>query len=98
MKDHLTGGGAWTSGEPASQKPAAFQRLLFRLGIEHRRQQLNDLPGLDTRNGFDVVDETFVHHVAGDLYRGEAGAFAGARLQQIELARLDGELDVLHVA
>ena len=34
----------------------------------------------------------------GDAHRGRRGALAGARLQEIELAALDGELDVLHVA
>ena len=45
-----------------------------------------------------MIDETFIDHVAGDLHRGEAGAFAGARLQEVELSRLDREFDVLHVA
>ncbi len=33
-----------------------------------------------------------------DAHRGRGGALAGARLQQIQRAALDGELDVLHVA
>ena len=38
------------------------------------------------------------HHVDGDAHGGEAGALAVAALQHVELALLDGELDVLHVA
>ena len=39
-----------------------------------------------------------VHHVHRDLDGGLAGALAVAGLQHVELAFLDGELEVLHVA
>ena len=43
-----------------------------------------------------LVDQLLLHQVAGDLQAGAAGALAGAGLQHVELALLDGELDVLH--
>ena len=43
-------------------------------------------------------DQALLRHVDGDLHGGLRGALAGARLQHPELAALDGELDVLHVA
>ena len=43
-------------------------------------------------------DEAFARHVDGDAQRGFGGALAAARLQHPELAALDGEFHVLHVA
>ena len=45
-----------------------------------------------------LVIRPLVDHIDGDLHRGDAGALAGAALQDEEPALLDGELDVLHVA
>ena len=53
--------------------------------------------GLDALQRLVPGDELGVRHVHGDAHRGEAGAFAGARLQQPQPAVLDGELEVLHV-
>lgn len=39
----------------------------------------------------------FLGHVYGNLQRCMARALARARLQHVELALLDGELDVLHI-
>ena len=44
------------------------------------------------------VDQPFGDEVDGDLESRLRGALAGSRLQHPELAFLDGELDVLHVA
>ena len=43
-------------------------------------------------------DQPFPRHVDGDLQRRLGGALAGARLQHPQLAALDGEFEVLHVA
>ncbi len=43
-------------------------------------------------------DQPFFHHLDGNANRGAAGALAVARLQHVQAAVLDGELEVLHVA
>ncbi len=40
----------------------------------------------------------FFDHLDGDANRGASGALAVARLQHVQAAVLDGELEVLHVA
>ena len=44
-----------------------------------------------------LVDHVLVHQIAGHLDGGARRALARARLQEVELALLHGELDVLHV-
>ena len=61
-------------------------------------QEVVKLVGLDAEDGFFLGDEAFAHHVDGDANSGQAGALAIAGLQHVELAILDGELEVLHVA
>ncbi len=94
----LAGRGARSRGKSAAEETSAAECFRLFLRVEDGRQELRDLSGLDALDGFLVRDELFVDHVAGDLHRRESGAFAGTRLQEIELARLNRELDVLHVA
>ncbi len=54
--------------------------------------------GLDHEHGLLFVDHALVHQVDGDLQGGGGGALAVTGLEHIELAVLDGELHVLHVA
>ncbi len=61
-------------------------------------QQLVELGRLDAQHRIVLADQPLLHHVDGDLHRGPGGALAVAGLQHVELALLDGELDVLHVA
>ena len=61
-------------------------------------EQLIDLSGFDTEHRLALGDEPFAHHVDSDLHRRFGGALAAARLEHEELAALDGELHVLHVA
>ena len=61
-------------------------------------QEVVELVGLDAEDGFFLGDEAFANHVDGDAHGGQAGALAVAGLQHVELAILDGELEVLHVA
>ncbi len=81
------------------RQPLGEQRQRF-LGfrIEHRMQELVELLGIDTQHGFLLVDEAFAHHLDGDADRRGAGALAVARLQHVEFAILDGELEILDVA
>mmetsp|Transcript_22629 Transcript_22629/g.70837 ORF Transcript_22629/g.70837 Transcript_22629/m.70837 type:complete len:790 (-) Transcript_22629:118-2487(-) len=64
---------------------------------EGRGQQAGDGVGRDAAEGGLLVDEARVDHLVGDADRGEAGALAVARLEDVELFLLDRELDVLHV-
>ena len=61
-------------------------------------QQLVELRRVDARHRLLARDQSFVDHVDGGLHRGGGRALRRARLQEIELVVLDGELDVLHVA
>ena len=61
-------------------------------------EQLVELPRVDPGDGFLAADQAFVDHRDGRLQRCGRGALGRARLQEVELLVLDGELDVLHVA
>ena len=91
-------GGSRSRRQAATKEAASFEGFLFFLRIENGSEELRDLIGLDARHSFLRRNQFLIDHVAGDLHRGESGALCGTRLQQIELARLDGELNVLHVA
>ena len=77
---------------------AASQHVVGRRGIELRMQQLVELGGIDARHGLLARDEALVHHIDGDLEGRRGGALAHARLQHPQLALLDGELDIAHIA
>ncbi len=61
-------------------------------------QQLVERRRLDAADGFFLRDQPFLDHINGDLHGGAGGAFAGTGLEHPELAALDGEFQVLHVA
>ena len=61
-------------------------------------QKLIELLGRDAFHCRRFVDQFFVDHLDGDAHGRSATAFTGACLQHPELAALDGELAVLHVA
>ena len=69
-----------------------------RVGIDHRVEQLIELSRVDPRDSLLAGDEPFVDHLGGHAQRRGRGALAGARLQKVERAFLDRELDVLQVA
>ena len=54
--------------------------------------------GSTRMHGLFLGDEAFLLHLDGDVQRGGGGALAHAGLQHPQLALLDGELDVAHVA
>jgi hypothetical protein len=66
-------------------------------GSKRGEQELREVARGDAEDRGLLVDQLLLHHVAGDLHRGDAGALAGARLEHVERAALDRELDVLHV-
>ena len=61
-------------------------------------QQRIELLGLDAQHGLALGDHALVDEVARDLQRGLRGALAVAGLEHVELAVLDGELHILHIA
>jgi hypothetical protein len=61
-------------------------------------QELIELLRVDAQDGFLLADESFAHHLDGDANRRRPGALAVAGLEHVELAVLDGELEVLDVA
>ena len=61
-------------------------------------QQLVDLRGLDPLHRLVLRDQLLVDHVDRDFDRRLGGALRGPRLQHPQLALLDGELEVLHIA
>ncbi len=61
-------------------------------------QELVELVGIDPQNSLLASDELLIHHVDRDLEGGARGALTDAGLQHPQLAPLDRELDVAHVA
>ena len=75
------------------------RRDLERLApVDHRVQELVELPGIDPRDGLFARDEAFVDHLRSDTQRRGRRPLARARLQEVERPLLDRELDVLEVA
>ena len=67
------------------------------MAVENWSEDLVELLGRDAVHRGFPVDQFFLHHVASDFDRGEAGPFAVAGLQHEKLAVFDRELEVLHV-
>ena len=67
------------------------------VGIELGTQELVHLGGLDAGDGLSLGDDAFLDHLDGDLDGRRGGALGDARLEHVELAALDGELEVLDV-
>ncbi len=87
------------AGSGAGRRVEPFRDRLIRLAVvDAGVKELVERGGADAAQGLVAVDEPFAHHVEGDLDRGFGAALAVARLQHVELAALDGELEVLHVA
>ena len=72
--------------------------LLHRRLVKDRGEQLIQVVRRDAFHGVFPGDQFFFHHLAGDAYSGQAGAFAVAGLEHEHFFLLDGELEVLHVA
>ncbi len=71
--------------------------LLLRRRVKRGQQQLRQVTGRDPQHGGFFGDQLFLHHVAGDLHGRGAGPLTVPCLEHVELAALDGELDVLHI-
>ena len=73
------------------------RRLGHLRGIEHRRQELFELVGGIAHDRRLPVDQLLLVHVHRELERGHRGALAVPRLQHVDDAVFDRELEVLHV-
>ena len=60
-------------------------------------KELVQLLGLDPQQRLLLRQQSLVHHLDGNLHGGRARALAVARLQHVQLAFLDGELEILNV-
>ena len=91
-EDDLAGRGARRGGQAAAiTSRSAFGSMVGCSSWSSERR-------VDAGDRLLARDQPLGRHVDGDLQRRLGGALAGARLQHPELAALDGELEVLHVA
>ena len=67
-------------------------------GVELGMQQGVQLLGLHAQDSLLLGDHALVHQVAGDLQGSLGGALAVTGLQHIQVAVLNGELHILHIA
>ena len=84
--------------EACCEKAAFTDRHLLFLQIEHRPEQLVELFGLNAHDRFVLIDQSFLDHIDGDFYCGQAGPLADPALQHEEPVVFDGELDIHHIA
>src|SRR4051812_48739030 len=68
------------------------------LFIESRNEKIVELVRFHSEYGFFLAYEPLIHHLECGLDGCDSGALAIARLKHVELAFLNGELEVLHVA
>ena len=71
-----------------------FRALL----VETRNQEVIQLVRLHAHEAFFLRDQAFIHHIDGDAHCRQSRTLSVAGLQHVELAFLDGEFEVLHVA
>ena len=79
-------------------RQALGDHLAVGVRIDGRVQQLVERGRIDTRHRFVLSDQALVRQLDRDPQRRPRGALAGARLQHPQLALLDREFEVLHVA
>ena len=73
-------------------------RVLERVGVEGVAQQLVDVGRLDPGDRLFLADHALIDHVGGDPDRCGRRPFRGPRLEHVEAAALDRELEILDVA
>ena len=91
VEDRFARGGAGRGGQ------AFGEHCDIRFGIHHRMEQLVQVLGRDTLDRLVLRDQTLLDQLHGDTHGRRAGALRAARLQHVQLAALERELDVLHV-
>src|SRR5579871_3386285 len=92
-ENNLTHSGAGRCGK--SSREYFYFRSLF---IEPRNQKVIKLVWFDTEDRLFFGDKSFVYHLNRYAHGSASSALAIAGLQHVELAFLNGELEILHVA
>ena len=77
---------------------AGGEHVVLGLRVEGRVQQRVERLGIDRRQRLRLVEQPLVHRVDREAHGGLRRALGVARLQHVQLALLDRELGVLHVA
>ena len=90
--------GARTGRQALGQHLPLLDRAALLIGIERRSHHLDEVIGLHASQTRRRVDQPLIEHVRSDANGGPPGPLAGPGLQHVELAVVDRELDVLHVA
>ncbi len=96
----IGGQGDLAGRRPGSRRqPLADRRVLGLLRhVEDGIEVLRELIRADSQDGLPLRDQPLVHHVVRDPDGRDAGPLSDPRLQHVELALLDRELQVEHVA
>src|SRR5438552_1157418 len=97
VEDHVSDGSPGRGGQPPSEQAPVRDRPLRVLRVQHWEKELSELARRHAEQRGVLIDDALAHEVHGHAHRGGGRALAGACLQEVELALLDGELDVLHV-
>ena len=93
-KDDLAAGRTGRSCQTLADDLCSLQSSSIELGMQQGIQLL----GLHAQDSLLLGDHALVHQVACDLQSSLCGALAVAGLQHVQVAVLDGELHILHVA
>ena len=96
VEDRLAGGRARRGVEALGQQSVRGGGL-GRL-VEAGQEELDDLGRLDAPERLFAGQDPLAHHVDRDLHRGRRRALGRSGLEHVQLAALDGELQVLDVA
>ena len=88
----------FAGGSTRRRRQAGGDHVAGRGGIDGRMQQLIERSGIDPRHRVLFGDHAFIGEFDGDAQRRLRGALAAAGLQHPQLALLDREFHVLHVA
>ena len=96
-------GGVGVEHRPADRRTgrgveAPGEHLVIGGRVDRRVHQLVELAGVDPLHGLVAPDHAFGDKLTRDAHRGLRGPLARARLEDVEPAPLDRELDVLKVA
>ena len=88
----------FTAGRARRGGQAGCNDFTLCIGVKRRVQQLVKRGRFNPHDRFSLADETLIGHVNGNLDGRRRGALARPGLQHPQLAFLNGEFKVLHVA
>ena len=88
----------FAAGGPRRCRETGGEHVALGLRVDGGVQELVERGRVDAHHRLVRLDQPFLDHVDGDLEGGLGRPLAAAGLQHPQLAALDGELDVLHLA